>query len=138
MKRIGIIGVGGIVRAIVGGLCGGVEEPPEIFLSPRGARTATELSQRYPSVRVCADNQDVLDLIEGRLGILDLLDEQCRFPTATYKVGLTHKGRMHLRSDVFMKIHSTRFSRVRIDWPCTQISACMAPVPLGLFKHCCL
>lgn len=33
------------------------------------------------------DNQDVLDLIEGRLGILDLLDEQCRFPTATHKVG---------------------------------------------------
>jgi len=61
VKRIGIIGVGGIARAIVGGLCGGVEEPPEIFLSPRGARTATELSQRYPSVRVCADNQDVLD-----------------------------------------------------------------------------
>jgi myosin heavy subunit len=24
------------------------------------------------------DNQDVLDLIEGRLGVLDLLDEQCR------------------------------------------------------------
>lgn len=33
------------------------------------------------------DNQDVLDLIEGKLGILDLLDEQCRFPTATHKVG---------------------------------------------------
>jgi myosin heavy subunit len=32
------------------------------------------------------DNQDVLDLIEGRLGVLDLLDEQCRFPTATHKV----------------------------------------------------
>jgi len=31
VKRIGIIGVGGIARAIVGGLCGGVEEPPEIF-----------------------------------------------------------------------------------------------------------
>ena len=26
------------------------------------------------------DNQDVLDLIERPLGILDLLDEQCRFP----------------------------------------------------------
>ena len=27
------------------------------------------------------DNQDVLDLIEKKpLGILDLLDEQCRFP----------------------------------------------------------
>jgi myosin heavy subunit len=33
------------------------------------------------------DNQDVLDLIEGKLGVVDLLDEQCRFPTATYKVG---------------------------------------------------
>lgn len=38
------------------------------------------------------DNQDVLDLIEGRLGILDLLDEQCRFPTATHKVGLIQTG----------------------------------------------
>ncbi|CAL5219117.1 g891 [Coccomyxa viridis] len=32
------------------------------------------------------DNQDVLDLIEKKpLGILDLLDEQCRFPRATHK-----------------------------------------------------
>ncbi|GAA0421611.1 NAD(P)-binding domain-containing protein [Streptomyces luteireticuli] len=61
MERIGIIGVGEIGRAIVAGLCDGVEEPPEIYLSPRGARTAAELSQRYPNVRVCADNQDVVD-----------------------------------------------------------------------------
>jgi hypothetical protein len=27
------------------------------------------------------DNQEVLDLVEGRMGLLDLLDEQCRFPT---------------------------------------------------------
>lgn len=39
------------------------------------------------------DNQDVLDLIEGKMGILDLLDEQCRFPTATHKV---RRGRMEL------------------------------------------
>lgn len=26
------------------------------------------------------DNQDVLDLIERRMGILDILDEQCKFP----------------------------------------------------------
>ncbi|GBG00632.1 myosin [Raphidocelis subcapitata] len=31
------------------------------------------------------DNQDVLDLIEGKMGILDLLDETCRFPTSTNK-----------------------------------------------------
>lgn len=64
MKRIGIIGVGEIGRAIVEGLCGGVDEPPEIFLSPRGARTAAELAQRYPNVRVCADNQDVVNRSE--------------------------------------------------------------------------
>ncbi|KAG1657561.1 hypothetical protein FOA52_006761 [Chlamydomonas sp. UWO 241] len=29
------------------------------------------------------DNQDVLDLLEGKMGILDLLDETCRFPTST-------------------------------------------------------
>lgn len=34
------------------------------------------------------DNQDVLDLIEARMGILDLLDESCRFP----KVGLWWTG----------------------------------------------
>lgn len=31
------------------------------------------------------DNQDVLDLIEGKMGILDLLDESCRFPRATHE-----------------------------------------------------
>lgn len=32
------------------------------------------------------DNQDVLDLIEKKPGgILDLLDEQCQFPTSTAK-----------------------------------------------------
>ncbi|MEE1772486.1 NAD(P)-binding domain-containing protein [Streptomyces sp. JV185] len=38
--------------------------PPRIRLSPRGARTAAELSQRYPNVRVCADNQDVANRSE--------------------------------------------------------------------------
>jgi pyrroline-5-carboxylate reductase len=60
-ERIGIIGVGEIGRAMVEGLCDGPEKPPEIFLSPRGARTAAELSRRYPSVRVCPDNQDVVN-----------------------------------------------------------------------------
>ncbi|KAI8467171.1 MAG: P-loop containing nucleoside triphosphate hydrolase protein [Monoraphidium minutum] len=31
------------------------------------------------------DNQDVLDLIEGKMGLMDLLDEACRFPSATSK-----------------------------------------------------
>lgn len=64
MERIGIIGVGEIARAIVDGLCDGVQEPPAILLSPRGARTAAELAQRYPSVQVCSDNQDVISRSE--------------------------------------------------------------------------
>ncbi|MFI1337093.1 NAD(P)-binding domain-containing protein [Streptomyces sp. NPDC020845] len=76
VKRIGIIGVGEIGRAIVMGLCDGAEGtngaeaasgadgPPEVFLSPRGARTAAELSERYEGVRVCADNQQVVDRSE--------------------------------------------------------------------------
>ncbi|GGV03954.1 pyrroline-5-carboxylate reductase [Streptomyces albospinus] len=64
MKRIGIIGVGEIGRAIVMGLRHGGDESSEVFLSPRGARTAAELSERYEGVRVCADNQEVVDRSE--------------------------------------------------------------------------
>ncbi len=41
------------------------------------------------------DNQDVLDLIEKPLGILDLLDEQCRFPRVRRSgcTGLVHAER---------------------------------------------
>lgn len=64
MNRIGIIGVGEIGRVIVEGLCDGVDESPEVFLSPRGARTAAELSSRYEGVQVCAGNQEVVDRSE--------------------------------------------------------------------------
>jgi pyrroline-5-carboxylate reductase len=64
VKRIGIIGVGEIGRAVVMGLCDGVDISPEVFLSPRGARTVAELSERYEGVQVCADNQEVVDRSE--------------------------------------------------------------------------
>lgn len=64
MKRIGIIGIGEIGRALVVGLCDGVDKSPEVFLSPRGARAAAELSSRYEDVQVCADNQQVVDRSE--------------------------------------------------------------------------
>ncbi|MEV2277415.1 NAD(P)-binding domain-containing protein [Nocardiopsis sp. NPDC049922] len=64
MTRVGVIGVGEIGRAIVDGLCDGVEEPPEVFLSPRGARTVAELSERHGGVHVCASNQQVVDRSE--------------------------------------------------------------------------
>lgn len=61
MKRIGIIGVGEIGKAMAEGLCEGENRAPEVLLSPRGAATAAELASRYPSARVCADNQAVVD-----------------------------------------------------------------------------
>ncbi|WP_223777738.1 NAD(P)-binding domain-containing protein [Streptomyces sp. 135] len=64
VKRIGVIGVGEIGRAIVTGLCDGGDRSPEVFLSPRGARTAAELSARFPGVQVCAGNQEVVDRSE--------------------------------------------------------------------------
>lgn len=64
MKSIGIIGVGEIGRALVTGLCYGADEAPQVFLSPRGARTADELAARHEDVQVCADNQEVVDRSE--------------------------------------------------------------------------
>jgi pyrroline-5-carboxylate reductase len=58
---IGFIGAGAIASAIVEGLCEGRDDAPGVFLSPRGASVGAELSRRYPSVHVCADNQEVVD-----------------------------------------------------------------------------
>ncbi|WP_327092140.1 NAD(P)-binding domain-containing protein [Nonomuraea sp. NBC_01738] len=60
MKRIGIIGVGEIARAIVTGLCHGDDTAPQISLSPRGAHTAHELATRYDTVQIRPGNQDVI------------------------------------------------------------------------------
>ncbi|MCZ4124750.1 NAD(P)-binding domain-containing protein [Streptomyces sp. H39-S7] len=64
MKRIGIIGVGEIGRALVTGLCEGADPSPEVFLSPRGTRATVELSARYPGAQACVDNQEVVDRSE--------------------------------------------------------------------------
>ncbi|WP_253208922.1 NAD(P)-binding domain-containing protein [Streptomyces niphimycinicus] len=88
MDRIGIIGVGEIGRAIVDGLCDGDGEPPEIYLSPRGARAATELSQRYPNVQVCTDNQDVLN--RSALVILAVRPQDRAEALAGLRVGSDH------------------------------------------------
>jgi pyrroline-5-carboxylate reductase len=57
--RYGFVGVGAITVAIVEGLSSGVAEPPEVLLSPRGR--GAELAERFPDVRVCGSNQDVVD-----------------------------------------------------------------------------
>lgn len=61
LERIGIIGVGEIGGAITEGLCEGVQDAPQVFLSPRGARIGAALAERFPTVQVCTDNQEVAD-----------------------------------------------------------------------------
>jgi pyrroline-5-carboxylate reductase len=55
----GFVGAGAITAAIVEGLGSDGAEPPEVFLSPRGR--GAELAGRFPNVRVCDSNQDVLE-----------------------------------------------------------------------------
>ena len=57
----GIIGVGAIGAAIVTGLCDGVQDAPQIVLSPRNASRAAELASRFATVRIAQSNQDVID-----------------------------------------------------------------------------
>ncbi|MBB6625991.1 NAD(P)-binding domain-containing protein [Nocardioides sp. KIGAM211] len=57
----GVIGVGALAAAIVTGLCEGVEDAPQVLLSPRGRAHAEALAARFPTVRVAADNQAVVD-----------------------------------------------------------------------------
>ena len=61
----GVIGVGAIAAAIVTGLCEGVEDAPTILLSPRNPEVATDLARRFRTVRVCPDNQAVIDGAEA-------------------------------------------------------------------------
>ncbi|MEV6235874.1 NAD(P)-binding domain-containing protein [Lentzea sp. NPDC051838] len=61
MKRVGIIGVGEIGRALVTGLRHDGDTSIEIYLSPRGATTSAALASAFPGVHVCASNQDVVD-----------------------------------------------------------------------------
>jgi pyrroline-5-carboxylate reductase len=55
----GFIGAGELTAAIVAGLSADAADPPAVLLSPRGR--GAELAGRFPNVRVCDSNQDVLE-----------------------------------------------------------------------------
>lgn len=57
----GFVGTGEISKAIVSGLIEHAGEKGEIWLSPRNTTIASELSTRYPNVRVAKENQEVVD-----------------------------------------------------------------------------
>jgi len=59
--RYGFVGAGELTAAVVEGLSAEVADPPAIFLSPRGRDIGRALAARFPNVRVCDSNQDVLE-----------------------------------------------------------------------------
>ncbi|MFD0997539.1 pyrroline-5-carboxylate reductase [Pseudoclavibacter chungangensis] len=98
---VGLIGVGEIASAIVDGLCEGRDEAPPVYLSPRNAETAAALAARYPSVRVCRDNQEVVDasatvILSVRPDIAVHVLDELRIPEGRLLVsavaGLTHES----------------------------------------------
>jgi pyrroline-5-carboxylate reductase len=59
--NIGFIGTGALTSAIVTGLAAATGGAVSVLLSPRNAEISARLADRYPGVRVAADNQAVLD-----------------------------------------------------------------------------
>jgi pyrroline-5-carboxylate reductase len=57
----GFVGTGELTAAIVTGLA--TQGGEAIFLSPRGREIGRELAERFPTVRVCASNQEVVDSV---------------------------------------------------------------------------
>lgn len=58
---LGFIGTGNIAAAVVEGLVTAAGPALRILLSPRNAATSAELSRRFATVTVAADNQAVID-----------------------------------------------------------------------------
>ena len=61
--KIGILGTGTIASAIVTGFCT-KKSGYEFFLSPRNAEKAAALAAKFPDVKVCTSNQEVLNNAE--------------------------------------------------------------------------
>jgi pyrroline-5-carboxylate reductase len=62
--QLGFVGTGTITTAIIDGLIKADPFWAEIVVSPRNAQTSQRLSARYGSVRIAANNQEVLDSCE--------------------------------------------------------------------------
>lgn len=60
-KRLGFVGTGAIVEAVITGICRTDLGEMPIVISPRNAEIAGRLAERHANVSIGSDNQDVLD-----------------------------------------------------------------------------
>lgn len=70
MTTYGVLGVGSLASFVVAGLCDGVDDPPQVVLSPRNGEVASRLAASYPNVTVAETNQAVLDAADVVLVLL--------------------------------------------------------------------
>lgn len=63
-NNIGFIGTGVITSALVTGFCTGEDLDHRIYLSPRNAKRASELADKFKNVTVTSSNQEVLERSE--------------------------------------------------------------------------
>ncbi len=59
-RRLGFLGTGNLVSAVVEGFCTSAQ-PPAILVSPRNEAKSRNLAERWPNVRRAGSNQDVVD-----------------------------------------------------------------------------
>lgn len=73
--RVGVVGVGTIAALLVEAVLTGPRgHEVDVVLSPRSEARSTDLADRYPSARIAADNQGVLD--ESDVVLLAVLPPQ--------------------------------------------------------------
>ena len=59
-RRLGFLGTGNLVSAVVEGFCTSAQ-PPAILVSPRNEAKSRNLAERWPNVRRAGSDQDVVD-----------------------------------------------------------------------------
>ncbi len=87
--RYGFVGAGELTAAVVEGLSAEVADPPAIFLSPRGRDIGRALASRFPNVRVCDSNQDVLEWLRERVAPAGEIVRSIPLPAAARRQSLT-------------------------------------------------
>jgi pyrroline-5-carboxylate reductase len=58
--EIGVLGVGSIAEAILTGLGDDFLRTTSVLLSPRSEARSAELAERFPSIRIATDNEDLI------------------------------------------------------------------------------
>lgn len=72
----------------------------EYCVAPQAEYEREEIEWSYIEF---VDNQDVLDLVEARMGILDLLDETCKFPKARAPQRSAARRRGHSKAELLCR-----------------------------------